>query len=33
MEMANETVIAKKGEMVSKMEIMKDTERRGNGDN
>jgi hypothetical protein len=32
-EMASMTVIAKEGEMVSKMEIMKVTERRGNREN
>jgi hypothetical protein len=31
--MASEMVIGKEGEMVNKMEIMKDTERRGTGDN
>ncbi len=33
MEMASMTVIAKEGEMVSKMEMVRDMERRRNGDN
>jgi hypothetical protein len=31
--MASETVIRNEGEMLSKMEMVRDMERRGNGDN